>query len=60
MNLAGEAVISQEEYRRRRRGRSVAIAVTLAVVVGLFYALTLVKLAQGPLTQPVDISKPLK
>ena len=42
-----------EEQRRKRRARSIAIAVALAVLVGLFYALTVVKLGQGPLTQPL-------
>jgi len=53
VNPAGDAVISDEEFKRRRRGRSIAIAVALAVLVALFYALTLVKLGQGPLTPPI-------
>ncbi len=57
MNLAGDAVISDQEFKRRRRARSIAIAVTLAVLVSLFYALTLVKLSQGPLTKPVPLSE---
>jgi len=44
------------EQRRRRRARSVAIAVALTVLVSLFYALTVVKLAQGPLTRPVPLT----
>ena len=60
MNLAGDGVIPDEEFKRRRRGRSIAIAVALAVLVSLFYALTLVKLAQGPLTQPVPLNQPIK
>ncbi len=60
MNLAGDGVIPDEEFKRRRRGRSIAIAVALAVLVSLFYALTLVKLAQGPLTQPIPLNQPIK
>jgi hypothetical protein len=45
------------EQRRRRRARSIAIAVALAVLVSLFYALTVVKLAQGPLTRPVPLTE---
>jgi hypothetical protein len=60
VNLAGDAVIPDEEFKRRRRGRSVAIALALAVLVSLFYALTLVKLAQGPLTQPIPLNQPIK
>jgi hypothetical protein len=53
VNPAGDLVIPDDEFKRRRRARSIAIAVALAVLVALFYALTLVKLGQGPLTQPL-------
>jgi hypothetical protein len=52
-SMADDGIRLTEEQRRRRRARSIAIAVALAVLVGLFYALTLVKLGQGPLTQPL-------
>ncbi len=60
MNVAGDAMIPDVEFKRRRRARSVAIALALAVLVSLFYALTLVKLSQGPLTRPVPLTEPLK
>jgi hypothetical protein len=60
VNAAGDAVITDEEFKRRRRGRSIAIAVALAALVSLFYALTLVKLAQGPATQPTSLTQPIK
>jgi hypothetical protein len=50
---ADDAVMPDDEFKRRRRGRSIAIAIVLAVLVALFYALTIVKLGQGPLTQPI-------
>ena len=60
MNAAGDAMIPDAEFKRRRRARSVAIAVTLGVLVSLFYVLTVVKLSQGPLTKPVPLTEPLK
>jgi hypothetical protein len=51
--MADDGVRLTEEQRRRRRGRSIAIAIVLAVLVALYYALTIVKLGQGPLTLPI-------
>lgn len=36
-------IVLTEEQKRRRRARSIAIAVSLGVLVALFYAVTLVK-----------------
>ena len=54
---AGELVMADDEPRlreeaRRRRGRSVAIAVVLGVLVAIFYAITIVKLGSPPPVQP--------
>ena len=38
-----KGIVLTEEQLRRRRARSVAIAVTLAILVILFYLVTLVK-----------------
>lgn len=38
--------VENEAFKRNRRRRSIAIAVTLAVLVAIFYALTVVKI--GP------------
>jgi hypothetical protein len=35
---------------RRRRGRNIAMLAVLIALVGLFYAITLVKISQGTLT----------
>jgi hypothetical protein len=35
------------EEHKRRRGRNVALAVVLAVLVGLFYLVTIVKMKAG-------------
>lgn len=42
-----------EEQLRRRRARSIAIAVSLAVLVVLFYVVTVVKLGPGVLRRPL-------
>ena len=44
--------LSPEDQKRRRR-RSVAIALTLAVLVALFYALTMAKLGPQILNRPL-------
>lgn len=49
----GEGVRLTPEQLRRRRARSVAIAVVLAVVVGLFYAVTVAKLGVNVLDRPL-------
>jgi hypothetical protein len=41
-----EGIVLTEAQKRARRSRSIAIAVSLAVLVVLFYAMTLVK---GPM-----------
>lgn len=42
-----------DEQRRRQRGRSIAIAVVLAALVALFYAVTIVKLGPGVIERPL-------
>jgi hypothetical protein len=44
--------LSPEDLKRRRR-RSVAIALTLAALVALFYALTMAKLGPQILNRPL-------
>jgi hypothetical protein len=41
------------EQLRRRRARSVAIALSLAVLVGLFYVVTIAKLGVNVLNRPL-------
>jgi hypothetical protein len=41
-----EGVVLTEAQKRARRSRSIAIALSLAALVGLFYVMTLVK---GPI-----------
>lgn len=45
--MAEDGIRLTEKQLRRRRARSVAIAVTLAVLVVLFYAVTIVKLGSN-------------
>ncbi|WP_349372145.1 hypothetical protein [Salinarimonas sp.] len=42
-----------EEFRRRRRGRSIALAIALAALVALFYAVTIAKMGPGILDRPL-------
>lgn len=42
-----------EEARRRRRARSIAIALFLAGLVLLFYLVTIVKFGPGVLERPI-------
>jgi hypothetical protein len=44
--------LSPEDLKRRRR-RSIAIALTLAALVALFYALTMAKLGPQVLNRPL-------
>ncbi|MDP2622078.1 MAG: hypothetical protein Q8P46_18200 [Hyphomicrobiales bacterium] len=44
---------STEEQAKRRRSRSLAIALVLAALVVLFYVVTLVKLAPGIMSWPL-------
>ena len=48
-----DGIVLTDEQKRRRRARSVAIAVVLAVLVVLFYAVTIVKLGPGVLSRPL-------
>jgi predicted nucleic acid-binding Zn ribbon protein len=52
MNEQPGGVVLSEEQKRRRRARSIAIAVSLAVLVVLFYVVTLVK-GPGVLHRPL-------
>jgi hypothetical protein len=45
-------IVLTEEQKRRRRARSVAIAVSLGILVVLFYLVTLVK-GPGMLQRPL-------
>ena len=42
-----------EAQKKRQRARSVAIALSLAVLVFLFYVVTIAKLGQNVITQPM-------
>ena len=42
-----------EAQKKRRRARSVAIAVALGVLVALFYVVTIAKLGQNVMTRPM-------
>ena len=46
-------IVLTEEQKRRRRARSVAIALVLGGLVLLFYAITIVKLGPGVLNRPL-------
>lgn len=48
-----EYVTLTPEQKRRRRARSIAIAVTLAALCVLFYVVTIVKLGPGVLNRPL-------
>ncbi len=47
-----KGIVLTEEQKRARRSRSIAIAVTLAALVVLFYVITLVK-GPGVLQRPL-------
>lgn len=47
-----DGIVLTEAQKRARRGRSIAIAVTLAALVILFYVITLVK-GPGLLNRPL-------
>jgi len=49
----GDGIVLTEEQKRRRRARSVAIALVLGGLVLLFYAVTIVKLGPGVLNRPL-------
>lgn len=46
-------IVLTEEQLRRRRARSIAIALVLGALVVLFYAVTVVKLGPGVLNRPL-------
>jgi hypothetical protein len=48
-----DGIVLTEEQKRRRRARSVAIALVLGGLVLLFYAVTIVKLGPGVLNRPL-------
>lgn len=48
----GERVVLSEEQQRKRRGRSIAIGVTLAALVVIFYVVTIIKLGPDVLDKP--------
>ncbi|WP_170149448.1 hypothetical protein [Rhodoplanes roseus] len=48
-----DGIVLTPEQKRRQRARSVAIALVLAALVVLFYAVTLVKLGPGILDRPL-------
>lgn len=45
--------ISDEEIKARRRKRSIAIGLVLAVLVAIFYVLTIVKMGPAILQRPL-------
>ncbi|GHB21983.1 hypothetical protein GCM10007094_07640 [Pseudovibrio japonicus] len=51
MNKHNEVL--SEEHTKTRRGRSVALAVTLGVLVAMFYVITIVKLGPGVIDRPM-------
>jgi len=46
-------VVLTPEQKKRRRARSIAIALTLGALVLLFYIVTIVKLGPNVLTRPM-------
>ncbi len=48
-----EEIVLTDEQIRRRRARSVAIALALCALVVLFYVVTIVKLGPGILNRPL-------
>jgi hypothetical protein len=46
-------IVLTAEQKRRQRARSIAIAVTLAALVVLFYVVTIVKLGPRVLIRPL-------
>lgn len=53
MTEVTEMVQLSDEQKKRQRRRSVAIALTLGVLVAIFYAITLVKMGPGILNRPL-------
>jgi hypothetical protein len=48
-----DGIVLTEEQLRRRRARSIAIALSLGALVLLFYVITIVKLGPNVLTRPM-------
>lgn len=44
---------NSEEFKAQRRRRSIALAILLAVLVAIFYALTIVKMGPNLFNRPV-------
>ena len=49
----GEGTEMTPQWQKNRRGRSIAIAVALAVMVGLIYAVTVFKLGANVMSRPL-------
>jgi hypothetical protein len=49
--MAGPALSPEEEIARRRRRNSIALGLVLGALVIIFYALTIVKVGPGIITQ---------
>ncbi|WP_169568626.1 hypothetical protein [Pseudovibrio exalbescens] len=41
------------DQQKKRRGRSIALAVALAALVAIFYAVTIIKLGPGVMDRPL-------
>lgn len=48
-----EGIVLTEEQKRSRRGRSIAIALSLVALVLLVYIVTVVKLGPGIISRPL-------
>jgi hypothetical protein len=48
-----DGIVLTDEQKRRRRARSIGIAVALGALVLLFYVITIVKLGPGVLSRPL-------
>ena len=46
-------IVLTEEQQKRRRARSIAIALSLGALVILFYVITIVKVGPNVLTRPM-------
>ena len=53
MTEVAETIRLTDEQKKRQRTRSVAIAFALAALVGIFYAITIVKMGPGILNRPM-------
>jgi hypothetical protein len=49
--MAGPALTPEQEVARRRRRNSIALGLVLGLLVLVFYALTIVKVGPGIITQ---------